>query len=348
MTVFHIHSGVAGHHPVINAYLALESPESEEIALPSKLGIGGRLFGLAQKILTIPFNKKSDLLHVHDPLVGLLAIVRYGPGAVVYDAHEISWTLKKNRAIRLVIYVVERGLIALASKVIFPSLERQWAMTTKQSERFFVIENLVPGALVASAQQLRVSVDSVRSHPGEVRVVWGGLVNEARCFQEVIDACSTVAEEKGIKFQLDVYGSVASGYTFTCKSDAVTVHLLGTKPREAVIRALMQADFAFALYKPVNENYRLCAPTKIFEYEALGVRYLLNESPYVTRLYREGRLLFAELIPSCEPDSLEVGVSAIIESFSEANLNWRRHHAKPRKLLWEDQYEEIKKIYSCL
>lgn len=95
------------------------------------------------------------------------------------------------------------------------------------------------------------------------------------------------------------------------------------------------ADAGFALYKPVDINYRFMpgASQKIFEYMSLGIPVITNDSPYFRKVLGEPAACFVN------PESIEEIGKAVGNLFSNDQEKQKRSYAARQLHLERFHYE---------
>jgi hypothetical protein len=349
MTV-HVQSGTSGAHPIINAYLTTQ-PNVREISPRGHSSRWARLRDLVSQVTAARAAEPQAWYHAHDLIAGVACLWAGGSKSLIYDAHEISYTFASNLWVRFFIYTLEWMIQVSAQKVVYPSPERKRAMRpcVLSKTKTYIIENLVtkgevPIGISTAKEQEILRFSSENQY---LNIFWGGLINEARGMTELIGAAELVARRTSARITISIYGQGFDCREHKSTSANVMINYYGTVGREELLSEMAGSDCAIAMYKPVNQNYRLCAPTKIFEYEALKLPYISNSSPYLERLVTEGRLRQCLMIDGCSVGSV---ANAMCDLLNKKYLygtyaNDRVVMQNTETCYWDDQKAEIERLY---
>jgi glycosyltransferase involved in cell wall biosynthesis len=141
------------------------------------------------------------------------------------------------------------------------------------------------------------------------RVVYAGALLDDACIKELIQAQDYLDES----FHLVLAGKVAEPDIL----DAVArrkgrVTYVGWLDYLVLSKLLQTCSVGVALYRPVDDNHKMCAPTKIFEYLAAGLAVVATWSRHNERLLKETGV--GVLLPSCDPEVIADGIRRAAES----------------------------------
>lgn len=266
--------------------------------LPSRLAhVYWVVLSTMQTILTAlrfvihALRDRADLYVAHDietlPAAIIAGKVRHQP--VVYDAHELASeqldpSSTRNRFIRR----LERRLLPLVDRIIVPNQSRAEYYQTRhqlQSEPIVVL-NCPPTASWTKSDRLR---EALRL-PTATRVVvyHGGLV-PGRALEELIRAAHYLDDHivlvmigERIAFFQEVLEPL-----WQMEGLQQRVHFLPRMSYSEVMQYVASADLGVVIYKNINRNNYLCAPTKIYEYIMAEIPFVAADFPEIKRLLAE-------------------------------------------------------------
>ncbi len=140
---------------------------------------------------------------------------------------------------------------------------------------------------------------------------------------DVIDTLKTMAEKKGIK------GKVIF------------------KPKqlyEDLMQYTANADLGLTLDKDTNLNYRYSLPNKLFDYIQAGIPVLASNLPEIRKIIEQYNI--GDFIPSHQPKEIARKITEIMDN-TEQLKSWKRYLTfAANDLIWENESEIIKKVYS--
>ena len=337
--VVHVFFGDAAHHPIIQNYL-----RHQEVRHHYILEYGTRrwkilrFFTLAWAILTLRWRQSGAILHAHDFVSASLAAV-FWRQSFIFDSHEIYSCLAQGVVARGVVDRVERIAARAAAVVIYPSEERRDYYVGLKRERVEIVENLYdPGTGSVSdcdASQYRDFAAVVEAVSGR-RFVYAGNTTPVRALAEIV---SVFSRSEFAGDHLFIGGPLTQSMESVLASAGQNVTYLGQIPHQLMTKLLDLFDAGFAIYKPVDANNRLAAPTKIFEYAYHGLSVIANRSPYVVRL--AGRMPDGDLITIDEID-----VDSIATACALVRRRTNRGILGPTLgIVWAEQLDKIETIY---
>ena len=306
--------------------------EQKIIPVPSG---GSRLRRINRMVAGVVKERRNQTwaLQCHDIFAAIVGII-FWKGRVIYDSHEIYESFVNNTVLRRIVRQLERFSIRRADIIVFPSRERADYYNADTKKTRFVENLFFPYETNKSWDEPICSTSRFREMSGSF--VYTGLFTPARSIAEIVEAfgdpklshCRLVLAGK----RTDFLGKVLDGA-------ADNISYIGELAHPEVCELLEHARAGFALYMPVNENNKRCAPTKIFELLHYGVHVIANESEYVKKVRAE---IGEDRISVVDAASASAIVSAVLRvpetrSAPTANLQYQVN--------WMSQIDVLKSLY---
>ena len=276
--VFHLYFGDASRHPIVSNYIRSLPDLPQKIVLQSVPQARlRRLLKMIQELLRIR-RQRDWVLQCHDVVSGVIGSMLW-KGRIIYDSHEIYSSFADRKSVAKMIDWLERFTISRARIVVFPSVYRSEFYHLERSE-VRIIENLYyPYDTEEQQESCDVAVPGDEdSRVARMRFVYTGLFTPVRATDEILAAFKHPLLRKS---DLILAGKFNSYLESVLAGAPDNVEYLGELSHAAVSNLLKSADAGFALYRPVNENNRRCAPTKIFEFLYFGLQVIASQSPYI-------------------------------------------------------------------
>jgi glycosyltransferase involved in cell wall biosynthesis len=279
--VCHLYFGDASKHPIVRNYLRSLPDMPQEIVLgsvpDSKLM---RLWRLVRDVIRLR-SRSSWALQCHDVVSAVVGTYLWR-GRVIYDSHEIYASLASPRMSGVVAWM-ERLAMRRADIIVFPSEYRAKYYEVDRN-KVVIVENLFyPYATGGKGTPTAAVAADSQSGSRPLRFVYTGLFTPARAIDDVVKAFADPRLADGVL----ILAGRETDYLKTILDGAPeNVEFRGELGHDEVCDLLATADAGFALYRPINENNRRCAPTKIFEFMYFGLHVIANNSPYVEEVIR--------------------------------------------------------------
>ncbi|MBU2677216.1 MAG: glycosyltransferase [Gammaproteobacteria bacterium] len=334
--VYHLYFGDASRHPIVNNYLRSLPELPQRIVLTdvpnSRLG---RLWRLGRE--TLRARKHADwALQCHDVVSAVIGSVLW-KGRVIYDSHEIYSSFATRRIVAKLINSLEKFAIRQATIVVFPSTYRSEYYDLEDRD-VRIVENLYYPYDNDEARGTGADTsDAETGRPQSPLFVYTGLFTPARAIDDIVAAFKSP--------QLSASRLVLAGKR-TDYLDSVlgetpdNVEYVGELGHAEVSELLKSADVGFALYRPVNENNRRCAPTKIFEFLYFGVQVIASQSPYVMEI--KERCGGDQIIALDEIDTESIIAACLAVRKSDKSVD--RHTRE--SVCWSSQMPIVKSLYT--
>jgi len=332
--VYHLYFGDASRHPIVNNYLRSLPDLPQEIVLTdfprNRIRRLGRLI-----VDVIKLRKHADwALQCHDVFSAVIGAVLW-PGRVIYDSHEIYSSFAGRRLTASIIAWLERLAIRWSTIVVFPSAYRsEFYELAKCDVR--IIENLY----YPYDNDERVATDDDAPAVPESQsplFVYTGLFTPARAIDDIVAAFRDVR----LSDSHLVLAGKHTRYLDSVLADAPeNVEYIGELGHAEVSRLLRSADAGFALYRPINENNRRCAPTKIFEFLYFGVHVIASHSPYVMEIKEKCSADMLITLDAIDPES-------IVDACLEISTSKEPVAAAVRQsVCWSSQMPAVRSLYT--
>jgi len=324
--VFHLYFGDASKHPIVGNYLRSVPDLPQQIVLTmvpaSRLK---RLWQLFRELIRV--RRQSDwALQCHDVVSAFLGVI-FWKGRVIYDSHEIYSSFANSTAAAKFIDWLERFAIRKATIVVFPSSYRSEYYDAQDCD-VRIVENLY------YPYDPDHQEEGVGSEPSVF--VYTGLFTPARAIDDIVAAFG----DSSLHDSRLILAGQRTAYLDSVLADASpNVEYIGEISHAEVADLLRTADAGFAIYRPVNENNRRCAPTKIFEFLYFGLRVIVSRSPYIMQIKDD----FGgdQIVPLDDIDA-----ASIIKACLEARKPKVAADSRTReRVCWQSQMSTILSLY---
>jgi len=233
----------------------------------------------------------ADVYQVHDlwTLFSAILVGRLRKRPVIYDAHELASEQGDSRSLyNRFLRLLEWWFIPRADRVIVPNHSR--ARVYMEEHRLkaepLVVLNCPPMMQLGRTNLLRQTLGL----PGSVKVVlYHGALMPGRALEELL--CSSHYFNEGIILviigeQNTYYQQVLYPLWRSAGLQGV-VFFLPYMPHEEIMPYVASADLGVVIYKNINRNNYLCAPTKLYEYFMANVPVVACDFPEICNLLRE-------------------------------------------------------------
>ncbi len=296
------------------------------------------------------FAEGADYYHAHDMQTFLAAIIvgRLKRRSVIYDAHELqseegSPTALPNRVMR----VIERRLVPLADHLIVPNVSRAKVYTSRCALRAepTVILNCPPMAEVSRTNVIR---ERLGLSPATRVVLYHGTFMPGRALEELMRAARAFAPDIVLVMigrQNRFYEDVLRPLHTLEELDNKVFFVPYVHPDE-VLSYVAAADLGVVIYKSIDLNNYLCAPTKLYEYLMAGVPVAVCNFPEMRALLDE-----FPVGVSFDPDNPESISHSVNDFFSlpmDRLAGIQRSVASARQwFTWEVEGQKLLSLYAA-
>lgn len=286
-TVMHVYFGNAKAHPIVMNYIRCKGKRHHDILLDKPFG--NKLLRLAQlfwRLVRLRIKDSSVIVHAHDVVSATLAASLLFEN-VIFDSHEIYASLAGSNLLAGIVSRMERYAVRRSGLVVYPSRQRMEYSVKAIDANSLVIENLFlpTGRTLNEEQSLLLGrlQEQVRSSPGR-HFLYAGTFSPVRGVEEIIDAFS---DDRLRGDSLFLAGKASVLVDQLLEQGLASVEFLGELAHDVMIGLLPCFDAGIALYKPINANNRLAAPTKLFEFLYFGLAVITNRSTYIEEVVQK-------------------------------------------------------------
>jgi glycosyltransferase involved in cell wall biosynthesis len=232
------------------------------------------------KATVAAFRSNADLYEANDlpPLLAatMAAALRRKP--VVFRAHEL-WS-ESSPDVRFAAFWrwMERVLVPRADYVVTPDENRSRIYELEQGARRppVTVRNCPPYRPPVASSRLRDELRR-RGIPCSTIVLYQGLVDPARCIEEVADAARLFDHGVVLVIMGFGHGKWESPATALAGRDRIVV--LPPVPYDELVPYTASADLGILLYRNDCRNNYYCAPNKLFEYMMMGLPMIAANYP---------------------------------------------------------------------
>ena len=332
--VYHLYFGDASRHPIVGNYLRSVTDLPQQIVLTevpaSRLA---RAFALIKGVWALR-EQRDWALQCHDVVAGVLGSLLW-KGRIIYDSHEIYSSFARRKLVGRVIRLLEEFAIRRSTVIVFPSVYRSEYYDLSNCD-VRIVENLYyPYERIAKGAPYQHATDSTRDSHSPM-FVYTGLFTPARAIEEIVSAFRSPRLQDS---RLVLAGKETSYLTALMLDATPNVEYAGELTHAEVSELLKSADAGFALYKPVNENNKRCAPTKIFEFLYFGVHVIASRSPYIMEIKERCGGIPITAIGGIDTDS-------IVDACCEIEISGKSVDSHLRaEVCWDSQMTAVKSLY---
>jgi len=322
------------------------------LGLPTKKSRLQR-FSLLPRALQLALQTRSDIYHLHDPELLLIAPALWllARRPIVYDVHEyypeaipakeyIPRLLRRPAAFAYV--VLERLVTPVLAGFIQPTPAQMALCSWTQK----------PKALVANYAWADHYPEPDWSRPRPHVAVHTGSLTRSRAIGEMIRAMPQVVE-RFPDARLVLLGqpqseSYEQELMALAKRSRVrkTVQFAGWVPFPQVRDTLYSASVGLSLLLPVADMKR-CYPTKLFEYMAAGLPIVSDSLPHCRAIVEDAKC--GLVVDAANPAAVAKAISYLFEHPEEAvEMGRRGRRAFLEKYAWEGEARKLVALYKRL
>ena len=265
---------------------------------------------------------------------------------IIYDSHEF-WPeadLLARKWEQRVMSFVERRLIRYADAVVTVSpqlarhLERHYGLA-----RVVSVPNAEPRGAAGGRRANTAGTP--------VRFLFQGRATRERGIEDMIQAWSNVADERGVLYlrcpETEYLSQLRAQYRHLIdRNRLVVLEAVGEKD---LIPAARFADVGIIPYAGTNPNHVFCCPNKLSQYMQAGLAVLSNNLEYVAEVLRHHRC--GVVYDARQARSFAQAVLFFIEHSDELEkMKALALHAAQTEFNWEVQsapYRELVQHFSC-
>jgi glycosyltransferase involved in cell wall biosynthesis len=293
-------------------------------------------------------HQRADFYHAHDLETLLPAVLasRVRGRPVVYDAHELTSEQGDVRSLRKAVERwLERRLVPRVDYLITPNAPRAeiYARRCALRNPAVVVRNCPPTLEVRRTdllrQELGVSADTRI-------VVYHGALIDGRALDNLV----TAARAFDNRIVLVLIGA-DSEYSQTVLeplaqsvSEPRRVYFVPFVEPDRVLDYVASADLGVAIYKNINLNNYLCAPTKLYEYLMVGLPVVTSNFPEMLELleqYAVGRTFDPD-----SPASIANAINTFFETYPRQGPQIQDAVEKARRrFTWERESQKLIEIF---
>ena len=160
-------------------------------------------------------------------------------------------------------------------------------------------------------------------------MVWGSLNADINGLEWLLKT----VDELGVELSVVVVGIVNDSALLSTIESKPFVHFLGPQPHEECLKLLSSASMAYAMYKPVNENFRLAAPNKVYEALSVGTPILINKEALISQMVEGFSGGFA--VPWGDVGALTVAIESCLLSTDKQST------VSASSFSWSSEFENV-------
>jgi glycosyltransferase involved in cell wall biosynthesis len=298
----------------------------------------------ASRFVSYAWRTEADLYVAHDieTLVAAVVAGRVHHRPIVYDAHELaSEQLDPSSARNRFIRRLEQRLIPLVDRIIVPNQSRAEYYQARHRLRAdpLVVLNCPPAASWPKTDLLRKRLELPAG--SRILVYHGGLL-PGRALEELIQAASSFEQGTVLVMIGEPIAFVREVLEPLRYKEGVQnrVFFLPYMPYSEVMKYVASADLGVVIYKNINWNNYLCAPTKVYEYIMAELPFVGAKLPEIERLFMEYPVGLA-FDPS-EPRSIARAINGFFALTAAERNAMALHLQRARqRFTWEAESQKL-------
>lgn len=194
----------------------------------------------------------------------------------IFDLYEDSRNFN-NRFIKKIISILEQYFIKKSDIVIICEEERK-IQIKGNVKNLIIIPNIpyISNSLLNILNKSKMDIENI-VYTENIKIGYLGVLTDDRCIKELLDVI-----DKNAKFELDIAGF--GPLEDICKQMMIKnnrIRYYGKVNYEDGLKMLLQSDYMWAYYSPINNNNKLAAPNKFYESLMLGVPIITSSNTLV-------------------------------------------------------------------
>ena len=301
------------------------------------------------RYLLAGLRDNADFYQAHDleTLLPAIVVAKLCRRKVVYDAHELTSEQGNPRSLRKRIERrLERLLLPFVDHLVTPNASRAaiYAGRSRLRSRPIVVRNCSPTISVPRTNLLRERLGL------EARtriVVYHGALIEGRALDNLVISAGDFDNDIALvligaqtAYFREVLEPLASSVGLRSR-----VYFIPFIDADRVLDYVASADLGVVIYKNINLNNYLCAPTKLYEYLMIGLPVAVSSFPEMLHLLDELPVGLA-----FDPDSPSSIAGAVNQFF---RIRCGRNHqieealaSARRQFNWERESQKLLEIFA--
>jgi glycosyltransferase involved in cell wall biosynthesis len=304
---------------------------------------------IAFKVFLKALKTESKIYHFHDPeLIWIGILLRLFGKVVIFDVHENlraqikdkDWLLLPNIATK--IYTIFEWLATKMFHIVIAEDSYEELFVTKTKS----ITKVLNFPMVESLKEYRKDYNE-RTENG---ILYVGLVSESRGIFEIIKALAILKSEN-IQFKFHCIGPISDNLLqkIETSSDYLNVKesiiFYGRLPLFEAYKHSEKCRLALSIMHPMP-NYTRSLSTKIFEYMAIGIPFIVSNFPIYSFVINNSLGFVANPL---NPDE----IAKIIKKTFTSNDSIKKmidagYKAVEQNFSWESQEINLIKLYRSL
>ena len=243
------------------------------------------------KAVVAALRSRADAYEANDlpPLLAALIAAKLRGKPVVYRAHEL-WS-EASPHVRFAAFwrFMERALVPRADYVVTPEENRSRIYEVELGARRppVTVRNCPPYRPPVVSHRLRDEL-SRRGIRCSTIVLYQGLVDSARCIEEIAEATRSFDDGAVLVIMGTGYGKWTSPATALAGYERIVV--LPPVPYDELVPYTASADIGILLYRNDCRNNYYCAPNKLFEYMMMGLPMIAADYPGMQPIVQGGEV----------------------------------------------------------
>lgn len=258
-------------------------------ALRGRIFFPFKLFEFYVRYQWAALRSRARVYHAHHPIVLLPVVVAalVWRARIIYDMHELHYSLHGGRIGRRVFKIYERLMIRFVDRLIMSDGESRANAFLAEYGISRPIDYVYNYSSRRSETENGADLRTAFVIPSdEMVVVYSGAIRVGRGLETAV--LSMAAWPADAHFVLLGYGTDSHKSELLNLSQKVgaqdRVHFQAAVPPDDVSAWLASADLSLVLIEDINLSYRYSAPTKMFDAVMAGIPQLASDFPEIRRV----------------------------------------------------------------
>ena len=279
----------------------------------------------------IKHREEYDLIHAcdFDTANFTLSIARHYNKLFIFDIFDFLCGDPKNLLQRIV-KKRQLGIINHSDATIICNEERKVQIKGSTPKQLAVIHNSPPEIVLD---------DNSVSLPGEVKIVYVGILSDNRLLKEEVEVFK---KHRDWFFYVGGFGLHKDFFESTSK-EYDNIVFMGKLPYEDTLKLERTADILLAVYDPAIENHRFAAPNKFYEGLMLGKPLVMVKNTGMSSEVENNKV---GVLIDYSAKGFEDGIQSLLERRNEwPEMKTKMINLYKEKYSWSEMRNRLRDLY---
>lgn len=308
-----------------------------------KSGRLNRIIFVSWKVLRKGLSTKSKIYHFHDPeLIWIGIILRILGKKVIFDVHENVRAQIKDKE-----WVVFPKFVAFMYSILEWISAKLFHIIIAEDSYETIFKGKTTVTKVLNYPNLEV-FKSIRTQPSQENgILYVGLVSKLRGIFEIIDALKRL-DDKGVQFHFHCVGPMFENIKTEIEQNKNyqqiknNITFYGHLPVYEAYKLAEKSKLGVSILHPVP-NYLRSYSTKIFEYMALGLPFIVSDFE-IYNFVKEKEVGFC--VNPLSSEEIAEKMSLVLENKFDIEAMIRREIEISETYSWKNQEINLIELYT--